>query len=80
MLGAVDLTTPTTEGSPLMNPKPNPASNVDPSSATSCSEVDLPYIFGRRPSVIAPFPFTPREFGGLLVLRGRVQDGLVGVG
>jgi hypothetical protein len=24
---------------------------------------------------MAPFPFTPREFPRLLVLRGRIQDG-----
>jgi hypothetical protein len=35
---------------------------------------DTEYRFGRRPSVGAPFPFTPREFARLLVLRGRVRD------
>jgi hypothetical protein len=35
---------------------------------------DEPYQFGRRPRAVAPWPFTERQFGRLLVLRGRVQD------
>ena len=35
---------------------------------------DRPYEF-RRPSARWTFPFTTREFGRLLVLRGRVRDG-----
>ena len=37
---------------------------------------DMPYVFGRRPRAIAPFPFTTLEYGRLVVLRGRVQDRL----
>jgi hypothetical protein len=36
----------------------------------------MPYVFGRRPRAIAPFPFTTLEYGRLVVLRGRVQDRL----
>jgi hypothetical protein len=39
---------------------------------------DQAYMFGRRPRAIAPFPFTPRQFGRLLALRGRIADGLIG--
>jgi hypothetical protein len=39
---------------------------------------DQAYAFGRRPRAIAPFPFTPRQFGRLLALRGRIADGLIG--
>ena len=35
---------------------------------------DVPFRFGRRPWANAPFPFSPRQYGRLLVLRGRVQD------
>ena len=35
---------------------------------------DTDYRFGRNPTVGAPFPFTPREFARLLVLRGRIRD------
>jgi hypothetical protein len=39
---------------------------------------DQPYRFGRRPSAGVPYPFSTREYMHLLVLRGRVQDRLVG--
>jgi len=39
---------------------------------------DQPFHFGRRPSAVAPYPFSTREYLRLLVLRGRVQDGLAG--
>jgi hypothetical protein len=41
-----------------------------------CADHDRPYTFGRRPRVVAPFPFTPRQFGRLLALRGRIHDGI----
>jgi hypothetical protein len=37
---------------------------------------DQPYRFGLRPRAIAPYPFSTREYGRLLVLRGRVHDDL----
>jgi hypothetical protein len=37
---------------------------------------DLPYRFGWRPRSAITFPFSTREFARLLVLRGRVQDGV----
>lgn len=36
---------------------------------------DRSYVFGRPPRALAPFPFTPRQFARLLLLRGRIQDG-----
>ena len=39
---------------------------------------DHPYKFGRKPRAVAPYPFSTRQFSRLLVLRGRVQDGLFG--
>jgi hypothetical protein len=41
---------------------------------TSTAAYDMPYRFGRRPSARATFPFTERQFGRLLIVRGRVQD------
>jgi hypothetical protein len=35
---------------------------------------DQPYVFGRRPRAIAPWPFTERQYARLLVVRGRLQD------
>ena len=39
---------------------------------------DQPYHFGRRPQGSVPYPFSTRQYIRLLVLRGRVQDGLIG--
>ena len=39
---------------------------------------DQPYRFGCRPRTAAPFPFSEREYARLLILRGRLQDGLFG--
>ena len=36
---------------------------------------DLPYVFGRLPSIDRPFPFALSEYARLLFLRGRMQDG-----
>ena len=35
------------------------------------------YQFGRLPRTEATAPFTTREFARLLVLRGRIHDGVV---
>jgi hypothetical protein len=39
---------------------------------------DQPYRFGWKPRASVPYPFNTRQFSRLLVLRGRVQDGLLG--
>jgi hypothetical protein len=41
---------------------------------------DQPYRFGRLPRTDVPFPFSTRQYAHLLVLRGQVQDGVVGDG
>ena len=38
---------------------------------------DLPYRFGRRPTAATTFPFSVRQYARLLVLRSRVDAGLV---
>ena len=43
-------------------------------SVRNLSSVDAEYTFGRHPSAAAPFPFTTREYGRLLVLKSRLQD------
>jgi hypothetical protein len=39
---------------------------------------DQPYRFGWRPRSSVPYPFSTRQFSRLLVLRSRVQNGLLG--
>lgn len=38
------------------------------------SDRDVPYRFGRVPTSRNPFPFNPRQFGRLLVLRSRLVN------
>jgi hypothetical protein len=40
---------------------------------------DRPYRFGRRPTSLAPYPFSTRQYARLLVLRSRVRAGLAGL-
>ena len=39
---------------------------------------DQPYRFGWRPRSTVPYPFNTRQYSRLLVLRSRVQNGLLG--
>jgi hypothetical protein len=41
---------------------------------------DQPYRFGWRPRTNVTYPFNTRQYARLLVLRGRVQDRLLGDG
>jgi hypothetical protein len=47
---------------------------------STAGDHDQPYRFGLRPTAKAPFPFTDRQFGRLLIFRGRVQDGVARTG
>ena len=47
-----------------------------PRPALGWGDCDKPYMFGRRPRAVTPFPFTPIQLAHLLALRGRVADGL----
>ena len=53
---------------------PVPASR----SGVGPGDHDVAYVFGRRPTTQRPFPFSTRELARLLVLRSRVEAGLVG--
>jgi len=39
---------------------------------------DQHYRFGWRPRSSVPYPFNTRQYSRLLVMRSRVQDGLLG--
>jgi hypothetical protein len=71
---------------PMDATNPVPSSEV-PASETGLAEFgtkdgstaadnDQPYRFGLRPVAKAPFPFSERQYARLLILRGRMQDGL----
>jgi hypothetical protein len=59
-----------------MNSSPLQHPNRETRDAAGCGDHDDPYVFGRQPRAVAPFPFSTREFARLLVLRSRVQAGL----
>ena len=39
---------------------------------------DVPFTFGARPRALAPFPFTTHEYVRLLIVRSRVDAGVLG--
>jgi hypothetical protein len=43
---------------------------------STAADNDQPYRYGPRPTAKAPFPFTERQYARMLILRGRVQDGV----
>ena len=55
--------------------QPAPIGSLD---GTGAADHDEAYRFGRKPRATAPYPFSERQFLKLLVLRGRIQDGLIG--
>jgi hypothetical protein len=54
-------------------------SNLDDTTGRGAGGHDQPYRFGRHPRAVAPYPFSTRQFARLLVLRGKVATGLVGI-
>jgi hypothetical protein len=49
----------------------------EPPNDVGARSYDERYEFGRLPRTVAHFPFSTRQFARLLVLRGRVRDGVV---
>jgi len=45
--------------------------------ATGAADHDVPYVFGRRPSAVTPFPFSTLQFARLLMLRSRIRNALI---
>ncbi len=43
----------------------------------SVGDHDLPFVFGRVPQALSPFPFSTRQLARLMLLRSRVRDGLL---
>lgn len=60
-----------------MNPQSNEVikETLDGSGA---ADHDVPFKFGWRPRAAATYPFSTRQYARLLVLRSRVQAGLIG--
>jgi hypothetical protein len=52
--------------------------NVGSLDGRGAGDHDQPYRFGWKPRASVPYPFNTRQYSRLLVLRGRIQDGLFG--
>ena len=67
-----------------MHPYENEEADVDldglvgTHDGLSAADHDQPYRFGDRPRCGTTYPFSTRQYLRLLVLRGRVQDGVAG--
>jgi hypothetical protein len=62
----------------MTSPTPHSLSAPGCLDGSGAGDHDVPYVFGRLPRAVAPFPFSTREFARLLVLRGRARAGLIG--
>jgi hypothetical protein len=51
-----------------------PETGAGSKDGSSAGDNDQPYVFGRRPRAIAPWPFTERQYARLLVMRGRFME------
>jgi hypothetical protein len=51
-----------------------PQTGAGSKDGTGASDHDQPYVFGRRPRAIAPWPFTERQYARLLLVRGRFME------
>jgi hypothetical protein len=54
---------------------PMDRSTMESLDGIGAGDHDAPYVFGRRPRALAPFPFSTCELARLMVLRSRVQAG-----
>jgi hypothetical protein len=58
---------------------PQPVTEISGShDGAGTGDHDVPFVFGRRPRAVAPYPFSTRQYVRLLVLRSKVEAGLVG--
>jgi hypothetical protein len=61
----------------MISPDQQTDNAVGTQDGTGAGDHDQDYRFGWRPRTSVPFPFNTRQFARLLVLRSRVQDGLI---
>ena len=55
-------------------PCPFHAGDLTPDRSLAMDQVTEWCLAAARPTIDRPWPFTPREYARLLVLRGRVQE------
>jgi hypothetical protein len=62
------------DGTDPVSPIANETAIGGSKDGSTAADHDLPYRFGRRPNVRAPYPFNDRQFARLLILKSRLQD------
>jgi hypothetical protein len=68
-----------TKGLVVMTPSSLEHATRESLDGSGAGDHDAPYVFGRRPRAMAPFPFSTRELARLMIVRSRVQAGLPGI-
>src|SRR3981081_2319013 len=71
---------PSTERGKPMDRTHLPETGAGTRDGSGASDNDQPYVFGRRPRAIAPWPFTERQYARLLLVRGRYMEGDLNTG
>jgi hypothetical protein len=61
----------------MSSPEQQTESSIGTQDGTGAGDHDQAYKFGWRPRSSVPFPFNTRQYARLLVLRSRVQNGLI---
>lgn len=51
-----------------------PETSAGSKDGSGASDHDQPYVFGRRPRAVAPWPFTEHQYARLLLMRGRFME------
>jgi hypothetical protein len=59
---------------------PAESRNLESRDGVGCGDHDVPYEFGRPPTVAAPFPFSTRQLARLLIFKSRASDRRVRAG
>ena len=63
---------------PEQHPRLEDTNTIGTRDGDGAADHDQLYRFGWRPTASTPYPFNLRQYLRLLVLRGRIQDGLIG--
>jgi hypothetical protein len=51
-----------------------PETGAGSKDGSGAGDNDQPYVVGRRPRAVAPWPFTERQYARLQVVRGRFRE------
>jgi hypothetical protein len=58
----------------LQQTQPSASHHTGSLDGIGSADHDQPYVFGRRPSAAAPYPFSTRQYARLLLMRSRLAE------